>query len=318
MQDKKYAVIDIGSNSVRLLVASGNAGRFTVLYKDLVYTRLGQNAMQEKKLMPEAIKRTVAGIDTLCKKAKAHGAEVIYAFATSAARDASNKDELVSAAREIGVDIDIISGREEAAIGYTGATSLAGSGSAGIIDIGGGSTEIITGNGGVPGFIRSYQIGAVRCYDRFPSGAPSSRAILTRMRAYVKKQFAGMRAEINSIGQLPSLWIGIGGTATTFAAIDLEMRIYDGARLNGHVLTYRSLSRTVRKLAGMTTDERKFVPGVPSFNADIIVTAGSILMLIMEELDIDSITASDSDNLNGYLIMKTAGGINSKIISENS
>ena len=297
-----FSAIDIGSNSIRLLVAQFTNGLFLPLYKSSVHTRLSQGVSQSKTLLPAAMERTIKAMLALRQAAVAHGSQKTVCFATSAVREAQNRQEFLDLAAQNGFLVEIISGELEAQIGFLGATEGIGEPCVGTIDIGGGSTEIIAGVEGLPYFSQSYQVGTVRCYDRFAYGDPPDRVALSRMGAWIRKQFSTTRAQINSVAGMPHKWLGLGGTVSTFAAIDLQMTHCNQQQIHGHTLTATAVNSMRRKLSAMNMERRKNVPGVPVFNADIILASGAILSCIMRELMIDELTVSGHDNLEGYLL----------------
>lgn len=278
----KIAVIDIGSNSVRLmLVADGK-----VLYKALNTTRLGEGLASSPRLKSEAVARTAAAVAEFFCRAKAEGASFVCAFATAAVRTAENGAEFVSLVKEsCGLEVDVISGEEEAEIGILGAL---GNDDGGIVDAGGASTEIIVRKGGLVLYKKSVNIGVVRLKDM--CGADRNKL----------EEAAKVAAE--SYGKVPCgvPMYAIGGTATTLAAVLLEMKEYDPSRITGTVITAEKMHFLAEKLTAMSAKEIAALPGVPAKRADVLGGGAVLYCVLMDKLGFSQIVVSDSDNLEGY------------------
>lgn len=278
----KIAVIDIGSNSVRLmLVADGK-----VLYKALNTTRLGEGLASSPRLKGEAVARTAAAVAEFFCRAKAEGASFVCAFATAAVRTAENGAEFVSLVKEsCGLEVDVISGEEEAEIGILGAL---GNDDGGIVDAGGASTEIIVRKGGLVLYKKSVNIGVVRLKDM--CGADRNKLV----------EAAKVAAE--SYGKVPCgvPMYAIGGTATTLAAVLLEMKEYDPSRITGTVITLEKMRFLAEKLTAMSAEEIAALPGVPAKRADVLGGGAVLYCVLMDKLGFSQIVVSDSDNLEGY------------------
>ena len=278
----KIAVIDIGSNSVRLmLVADGK-----VLYKALNTTRLGEGLASSPRLKIEAVARTAAAVAEFFRRAKAEGASFVCAFATAAVRTAENGAEFVSLVKEsCGLEVDVISGEEEAEIGILGAL---GNDDGGIVDAGGASTEIIVRKGGLVLYKKSVNIGVVRLKDM--CGADRNEL----------EEAAKVAAE--SYGKVPCgvPMYAIGGTATTLAAVLLEMKEYDPSRITGTVITLEKMRFLAERLTAMSAEEIAALPGVPAKRADVLGGGAVLYCVLMDKLGFSQIVVSDSDNLEGY------------------
>ncbi|MPM66708.1 Exopolyphosphatase 2 [bioreactor metagenome] len=282
------AVIDVGSNSIRLMVADGGEAPRPLL-KQRKTTRLAEGLSATGKISDDAIRRSVDVIDTFAREARMKfGDDIpVLAFATSAIRDASNGRNFARAVLEqTGIALDIIDGTTEACLAFYGATA-----SGGIIDIGGGSTELITGKG-TPKYSVSVPVGCVRSKDLFPEAVISGSPHL--FYEWLKKTFA-----------IPTLhaprWYGVGGTITTLAALDQDLETYQSERVHGYVLTKAAVDRLTQALFDPTFRLSK--PLLKSRH-DIILYGSLILGYIMTLLGIDEITASEHDNLEGYWISK--------------
>ncbi len=281
----RYAVIDIGSNSVRLMMSDGKE----TLYKNVNTTRLAEGMGTEGILTSVAIKRTAEAVAFFCEKAQNEKADQIYVFATAAVRRAENKEEFTFAVKNLcGLDVEIISGENEAELGYIGA--LNGK-DGGVIDIGGASAEIIVVNKGKKIYSKSLDIGAVRIKDECGQDLASvSRFVENAIVEY---------------GQVPkTTFHAIGGTATSIVALVLELEVYDPKTVDGYVLKREVLSTLVNKLFSLSVEERKLLKGMYPPRAEVIAGGAKLLLEIMNKIQIDSVVVSERDNLEGYLIKR--------------
>jgi exopolyphosphatase/guanosine-5'-triphosphate,3'-diphosphate pyrophosphatase len=282
----RFAVIDIGSNSVRLMtIANGK-----VLYKTIKTTRLGEGLAFSSKLKDEAIDRTVLAIKAFAERAISEGAQNIYAYATAAVRSAQNGSEFVGKVKEeCGVAVEIISGTEEAQIGLLGAI---GKKDGAIIDIGGASTELIEQKNGKIVYEKSLNIGVVRIKDICGRDREKTRELaLKTVKEYGLNSIAGRV-------------YAIGGTATTLGALALGMERYDGNVVTGARLKKMDVLALADKLFSMSVEEIKKLPCVDELRADVLAGGVEWLYVIMEYLKIPEIIISDGDNLEGYAISR--------------
>ena len=226
----KYAVLDIGSNSVRMLLHLN--GRETL---ELETTRLGQG-VADRLLQAQPVARTIEAIGRFCGEARAAGAEEIYAFATSAVRDARNREALLEPVKRLcGVEIDVIPGQIEAELAYMGAAQGR---RACVIDIGGASTELVAGDGSVRKAV-SLQVGAVRLKERCGQDRAAAEGFLAEL-------FEAQKEGFSAWNDAP--FLGIGGTLTTLAAMQQGLKIYDEKRVHGYALTHETVRNWVDKL----------------------------------------------------------------------
>lgn len=278
----KTAVIDIGSNSVRLMMMADGK----VLYKTLDTTRLGEGIAASPRLLPEAIERTAAAVSKYFHRAEAEGASAVYAFATAAVRSAENGGEFVDKVKELcGLAVEVISGEEEAEIGIRGAL---GDGDGGVIDAGGASTEIIVRDGGRIVYEKSVNIGVVRLKDMCGGDAD--------------KLAKAARTAVKEYGKVPNgvPMYAIGGTATTLAAVLSGMKVYEPSRITGTKISAARMRETADKLTKMSAEEIAKLPGVPLKRADVLAGGAVLLSAVMDGLGFPFIIVSDSDNLEGY------------------
>lgn len=283
---KKFAVIDIGSNSVRLmLIANGK-----VLYKRLSTTRLGQGLASSLRLLPDAIDRTASAVAEFYKIAQNERVESVYAFATAAVRTAKNGAVFTEKVRSLcGLQVEVVSGEREAELGILGAL---GNGDGAVIDMGGASCEIVVRTGGKTVYKKSVNIGVVRLKDE----CERDRAKLLQ---------ATMRA-VNEYGAIPVIKeaYAIGGTATTLGALALGLTNYDGAMVTGVSITAKDLQIMADKLLKMPVEEIAKLPCMPTGRADVIAGGAFALAILMQQLGIERLIVSDRDNLEGYAIEK--------------
>lgn len=279
---KKIAVIDIGSNSVRLMMMADGK----VLYKTLDTTRLGEGLASSSLLKREAVERTAAAVAAFYARANAERAASVYAFATAAVRSAENGSEFVARVRELcPLDVEVISGMEEAELGILGAL---GGRDGGLVDAGGASTEIVVQKGGVLIYKKSVDIGVVRLKDM--CGADAGKL----------KRAAEIA--VGEYGKVPDgvPMYAIGGTATTLAALSLDMREYDSSRVTGTIVTAAQMRALAERLTKMRAEDIANLPGVQPKRADVLGGGAVLLSVVMDRLGFSELIVSDSDNLEGY------------------
>lgn len=296
--DQKYAVIDIGTNSVRLMIAQAAEGKIKSLYKALNTVRIGEGMGKSNCITDAAIKRTTAALSQYKNEAEKAGVKELFVFATSAVREAQNKQEFLNEAySQCGLTIDVLSGEEEAKTGFLGAAGR--NKKSGIIDIGGGSTEVICGKDDELTFVKSFLVGTVRALSLFPENDAGEG--LQKVRAWVDREIAELKS-MKALKNIP--FIGIGGTATALASIALGLKTYDSKKVQGYVLAREKLDEVSHMLLNLTVDERKNVTGLDEKRADVIVYGCLILAAFMDAVGLDKIKASDRDNQEGYLLKK--------------
>ncbi len=288
-------LMDIGTNSVRLLIPDPDDLLNSSKY--LRVTRIGEGVNQNRRLSDAAMDRTLAGIGELLEIAGARGIHEIHAMATSAVRDADNRDVFVKRLQdEFDISLEIISGEEEARLGYLGAIQGFGFDleEVLVVDIGGGSTELIHLKGGTLEKMKSFDIGAVRLTEIFDPADPPRQDEMDRMAAYAEGILGdfveGFRGEV----------LGIGGTITTLAAVDMALAVYDRKRIHASRITAEKISKIYRDLMVLDKRRRKEVVGLDPLRADIILSGMVILKVLMEKAGVSSVLVSDFDNLEGY------------------
>lgn len=291
------AIIDIGTNSVRLLMAEKDEkGEWKTLRKELRSTRLGEGMTDKATIGQGAKERTLSAVEEFTAMAKLEGAEDIFAYGTSIMRDASNGEEFadeVTAAS--GVPVRILSGKEEAYYSYIGAAGTSGVITS-VVDIGGGSTEICVGFGTDVGARHSFRLGCVRCSKQFDTTT-------ARGRAELKKHCFTLFRETNLMESMRNVkrWIGVGGTVTSLASMLQELEVYDSLKVQDYVIHPEDVSKILEKLSKMSYDDKCHMKGLLPSRADIIVAGVVILDSLMEYFALSEITVSDRDLSEGLL-----------------
>ena len=299
--DRRLAAIDLGTNTIRLLVARSVEGDPDLhdLARDMVITRLGQGVDATGRLHPEALRRTARALDRYCRRARVLGAERIRLSGTSAVRDASNRDNLASLVlRLTGEPMEVLSGEDEAAITFLGATRglTRRPGPFLVVDIGGGSTEFVLGLA-EPTSAVSMQIGSVRLTERFVRSDPPSYDELDRIEAAVAETLSAVEDRI-PVHDAATL-VAVAGTATTVQAIAMALPEYDPERLHRTILSRADAEGVFRILADMTTAERRSIPVMAPGREDVIPAGAAILVGAMQRWGFEDAIVSETDILDG-------------------
>lgn len=284
------AVIDIGSNSIRLMHAAVTPQGATVFgCKRLITTRLAEGLDEHRLLNEAAIARTLDAISTFVVISREKKTQRLFAYATSAVRDAKNGAAFCARVRDAcNVEVDVLSGVQEASFAYRGAVGSAGGG---LIDIGGGSAQVMT-----PARALSFPIGCVRAKDRFGS--------LPLQQAYAQMTLWLDTCCAPLSGIREARWTGVGGSITTLAALQAGLCAYDSAVVNNESLTPAGLSSLIRNLDGMG-EARRMHPLLINRH-DVILFGAGVLLYLMRRLDIREMAVSDSDGMEGYFMEKAA------------
>ena len=293
----RAAVIGIGSNSVRSLLADVSGTGFSRVWRDREGTRLFAGLDADGNLNRDSMDKTVSAVRRMASEVAQKGAEEIAIFATSAARDAANGQAFMEAVeRETGQPLRIITGAEEAELSFLGASAASKAARCGMIDIGGGSTEIAIGTQAGIECAFSCQMGAVRLFrrlriDRKEDMKPVEVAAAEILNDHLR-DLPGL--------ELPVSWVGTGGTFTALAAMALGQPWMDRTHVHGTVITSPEIRDIGETLAGMKVEDRIRLQGLQPSRADIVVHGICILLGVMERLGIDRVTVSEWGNLDGY------------------
>ncbi|MGW1775030.1 Ppx/GppA phosphatase family protein [Streptomyces sp. NPDC002104] len=305
----RVAAVDCGTNSIRLLVADLDraTGELTDLDRRMTVVRLGQGVDRTGRLAPEALERTFAACREYAAVIKELGAERVRFVATSASRDAENRDEFVRGVLDIlGVEPEVISGDQEAEFSFTGATGeLAGRTDLErpflVVDIGGGSTEFVVGTEHV-GAARSVDVGCVRMTERHLT----VDGVVTD--PPTAEQIAAIRADIEAALDLASetvplaearTLVGLAGSVTTVAAIALGLEAYDSARIHHSRIPYGTVREVSERMLTLTHAERAAIPVMHPGRVDVIGAGALVLLAIMERVGASEVVVSEHDILDG-------------------
>jgi len=296
----RVAVIDVGTNSARLLVADVEGDRLVPVERRSTVTRLGRGVDLSGRLSAEAIEDACEAIGGYVATVEELGAERLVAIATSAVRDAENGDAFVAELRErFALSARVLDGEEEARLTYLGATAEHPPAEPTlVVDIGGGSTELIVGSGDESSFHASLQAGVVRHSERHVASDPPTAIELEALAADVR----GLIDSAVGAGVEASAGIAVAGTPTSLAAVEQELEPYDPARVHGHVLSLTSIQRMLSRLASAPLSERVQIPGMHPDRAPTIVAGVVILIETMRAFGLDEVRASEHDILYGVAI----------------
>jgi len=291
----KAAAIGIGSNSVRMLLIETEGRTFRRLMRDREGTRLFAGLGENGALSQSAMDATIAAVARMAREARDQGAEAVHLFATSATRDASNQAEFAARLREEAqVELEICSGYREAQLSFLGATD---GGYSGVIDIGGGSTELVVGHGPQLVCAFSCQMGAVRLFQQAPTTGHGDIPAVEELATQILEEKLRSHPTLS----IPDRWIGTGGTFTTLAAMVKGIRWTDRTYMHGTRISLEEVEAQALLLSDMPMAERLLLPGLQPHRADIVVHGICILSAAMKRLGIREITVSEYGNLDGYL-----------------
>jgi exopolyphosphatase / guanosine-5'-triphosphate,3'-diphosphate pyrophosphatase len=313
MHMSRRAVIDVGTNSVKLLVADVQDQTVSPVWEEGIQTRLGEGFYETHRLQAHAIERTAASIAHFAALARTHGATCTRLIATSAARDAINRQELLETVRQrCGLDLEVISGHLEAEWAYLGV--LTNPAFAGqrllIVDAGGGSTELILGEGDRRIVQCSLPIGAVRLLEKFrpsdPPGRSELQACQNWLREFIRGQVIPALEPALAASPTRPLLVGAGGTAAVLARMVLALDSYDRDRLESARLSAETLSGWLERLWSLPLAERRTIPGLPPPRADVILTGAAIYEAIVRQLAFTEMRVS-TRGLRFAAVMQLAG-----------
>jgi exopolyphosphatase / guanosine-5'-triphosphate,3'-diphosphate pyrophosphatase len=297
------AAIDCGTNSIRLLVSRD--GR--TVDRRMTITRLGAGVAATGRLDPAAVDRTLATLGEYRSAMDDHGVERVRITATSAARDAANSEDFFAAAeRIVGTRPELISGDEEGRLSFLGATAELdpADGPFLVVDIGGGSTELIVGTTGVD-VVRSIDMGCVRVTERFLDSDPPAPEELSNALAWIGDHLEDLVREVPQVAAARTM-VGLAGTITTVAAVEIGLAEWDRDAIHHFRLTRAAAEDVFRTLATEPLADRVHNPGLEAARADVIVGGCLVLVAILRTLGIDEVLVSEADILDG-LVMSIEG-----------
>ena len=300
---KRVAALDCGTNSIRLLIAEENAGgsSFTEISRKMSIVKLGEGVDKNKAFLPDAISRTLAALKVFAAEiAEAKVAKVRFC-ATSATRDAQNRDEfLIPVEQILGITPEVISGEEEAKLSFLGATQALSKsdGPFLVIDIGGGSTEFVFGSDHVDA-ARSVNIGCVRMSERHFKNDPPTQSEIEGAREDIKNAIA-LAAEVVPIRNAKTL-VAVAGTATTVAAAALNLAKYDSDLIHLAKISSKETRRVSDWLLTLTRQERSDLGYMHPGRVDVIAAGSLVIAEIIEATGLESFVASENDILDGMV-----------------
>ncbi|MBC8095262.1 MAG: Ppx/GppA family phosphatase [Akkermansiaceae bacterium] len=305
MLPARRAVIDVGTNSVKLLVADVSAQEVQPVWEDSKQTRLGTGFYETHILQPEPILKTARAVAKFTGVARDHGAVSIRIIATSAARDAVNAAELVSALESaVGIKVEIISGDQEAEWAFRGVTTDPKLATAPLLllDVGGGSTEFILGQGRQKHFQESFPLGTVRLLEKIPHSDPPQSGELKASREWIGEFLARevqpkltpalqRAAKVNDVDNQVQL-IGTGGTTSILGRMEAGLDVYDRDRIEATRMSLQRLDWHVVRLWSLPLAERLKIIGLPPKRADVILTGVLIYQMVMERFGFSELRVS--------------------------
>ena len=289
---ERRAVIDVGTNSIKLLVADVDGRSVRPVHEESRQTRLGRGFYKDRRLQPEPIAYSANAVADFRRTAQQHGAQTVRVIATSAARDAVNPEDLISAIEAAAkLKVEIISGDREAEWAFRGVTTDAELAQVPLLllDAGGGSTEFILGQGKHKHFARSFPLGTVRLLEMFPPGDPPTRGEFTACRDWLRTFLQSeVRPELEPALRRESrsrkiVLVGTGGTTSILARIENGLDHYDRERIEATRLSLERLKAHRRRLWGLPLAQRKEIVGLPKSRADVILTGVLIYEVVMAE-----------------------------------
>ncbi|SPM35317.1 Exopolyphosphatase/pppGpp-phosphohydrolase, partial [Mycobacterium rhizamassiliense] len=311
----RLAAIDCGTNSIRLLIADAQGGRLRDVHREMRIVRLGQGVDATGEFAPEAIARTRAALSDYAVLLKEHDVERVRMVATSAARDVANRDDFFAMTADVlgavvpGAVAEVITGAEEAALSFDGAVGEldSESGPFVVVDLGGGSTEIVLGGQSVEASY-SADIGCVRLTERCLHSDPPTAAEVAAAREVVRERLDAALAVVPV--EKARTWVGLAGTMTTLSALAHKMTAYDAAAIHLSRVSGGDLLAVCEGLIGMTRAERAALPPMHEGRVDVIGGGAIVVEELARELrtraGIDELTVSEHDILDG-IVFSIAG-----------
>ncbi|MHB8484073.1 MAG: Ppx/GppA phosphatase family protein [Nitrospiria bacterium] len=301
------AGIDIGTNTLRLLVVEYRRPKWKELFSDRQVTRLGEGFLKNKTLIPPAIERTLSALKSFQRSLQRFSCDQILVVATSAVREAENQKSFVDLIKEeVGLEVQIISGEEEARLTYLGIRSAVpfSDDYQMMVDIGGGSTEWILGRRQILLSKRSSPLGAVFLTEKYLLSDPPSSSELIQMKKKVRESLVEIKETFKEALEKnpPITWIGTAGTVTTLAAMAQGLEEYSFEKVNRFVLTQEAVSGLYQTLISKTKDARKKIKGLEPGREDIIVAGAFIVLEMMLYFNFNRMVVSDYGLREGILL----------------
>lgn len=308
MRCGRYAAIDIGTVTCRMLVVDVGESGLHELTREYAITNLGEGVDATGELKPEAIDRVVRAIDGFLAVRDSlstpdHPVVRTVAVATSAARDARNAAEFAARLRERGIELSVIPGSREAALSFSGASIDFSGERLMVVDVGGGSTEVVMGMGGAePLRAHSFNVGCRRVTEKFLASDPPAPEELARARAWIHEKMASWFAEQSKETADLERVVAVAGTATTVVSIRERMETYDSSRVHKARVSRQELLEVYERLAALPLSARKQVVGLDPKRAPVMVAGLLILLEVLDFAGIDAFTVSETDILHGITL----------------
>lgn len=308
MRCGRYAAIDIGTVTCRMLVVDADESGLHELTRKYAITNLGEGVDATGELKPEAIDRVVRAIDGFLAVRDSlstpdHPVIRTVAVATSAARDARNAADFAARLRERGIELSVIPGSREAALSFSGASIDFSGERLMVVDVGGGSTEVVMGTGGAePLCAHSFNVGCRRVTEKFLASDPPAPEELARARAWIREQMASWFADQAKEAVSLERVIAVAGTATTVVSIRERMETYDSSRVHKVRVSRQDLLEVYERLAALPLSERMQVVGLDPKRAPVMVAGLLILLEVLDFAGIDAFTVSETDILHGITL----------------
>lgn len=308
MRCGRYAAIDIGTVTCRMLVVDVGESGLHELTREYAITNLGEGVDATGELKPEAMERVVRAIDGFLAVRDSlstpdHPVVRTVAVATSAARDARNAAEFAARLRERGIELSVIPGSREAALSFSGASIDFSGERLMVVDVGGGSTEVVMGTGGAePVCAHSFNVGCRRVTEKFLASDPPAPEELARARAWIREQMASWFADQAKEAASLERVVAVAGTATTVVGIRDRMETYDSSRVHKARVSRQDLLEVYERLAALPLSARKKVVGLDPKRAPVMVAGLLILLEVLDFAGIDAFTVSETDILHGITL----------------
>ncbi|MCX7759850.1 MAG: Ppx/GppA family phosphatase [Hydrogenothermaceae bacterium] len=297
---KKVAIVDIGTYSTRMLIVAIHPDKsFEEILSVGRITALGRRLKETGYLQKEAIGETLITLKEYVMLAKEFGVSGIYAVATQACREAKNAEEFLKQVRDLGIEVKVISGEEEARLSFIAtATALNIKDSFVVIDQGGGSTEFAYGKGENLINSISFPFGIVNLTETFIKSDPPKKEELLDLKEFLRENIKKAYESMSDTKEL----VGLGGTITTVVALEKQIYPYDSKKVHGSVLSYDVITKWFNKLSSMTVKERKSIPMIEDKRAEAIISGIAIFQTAMEIFNKDKIKISEWGLRHGFLL----------------
>jgi len=307
----KLASIDIGTNSTRLLITDYQNNKFIPLERKMKITRLGKNLDENDMIGKNSASKTVEALSDYQRLIGDYDVKKFRVVGTSAVRKASNRDWFISYVyKHLGMKIDVVSGREEARLSFCGAVkdmdlNYAGcesklSGKILVVDIGGGSSEFVLGDCNYNlRLVKSLNLGCVSLTEKFIGSSIPDTNSLSQMHQYIANELEETTGKINLYE--PTFVIGVAGTITTLAAVDLKLAAYNSEKIHRHILNLKKIENIYKNLCRLDLKGRKKVVGLHSGRADVIIGGTAIVLEVLKMLGKKDILVSERDILDGII-----------------